>query len=98
MASKLQIRLKQEATERVAALAEEVPGDRCVGCGTSVDLHAVSFTWRKQVGTSDTHHVRVEHVSTHSVCAQCLQELRARRRMWFAARYAGGIGLGAAIC
>jgi hypothetical protein len=95
-------KLQSEATARAADLAARFPQSRCIACaapaGNSVTLRPTEFHWRKQVGRSEHHHVRVTHVSTHPLCPACLAQLRHRRRRFWPLRYAGGVTLAAACC
>jgi hypothetical protein len=96
----LKQRLEAEAAVRSEQLASRFPSARCISCGTAGvgELQPTEFHWRKQVGRSAEHHVRIEHASSHLLCDSCLDELRRRRRWFWPIRYAGGIGLAAALC
>jgi len=96
----LKDRLHEEAASRGEQLRSRFEPGRCIGCGSTGanDLRPAEFQWRKQVGRSANHHVRIEHASTHLLCNTCLTGLRSRRRWFWPIRYAGGFGLAAALC
>jgi hypothetical protein len=96
----LRERLQAEAQTRAQQLASRGSPTLCIACGTTGPgaLLAAAFRWRKQVGRSAEHHVRVEHVSVHPICPACLADVRRRRRTFWLLRYLGGFALAAGLC
>ena len=96
----LRQRLEAEAQARSAQLALRSSTTHCVFCSTTSvgKLRLTQFVWRKQVGRSADHHVRIEHISMHLLCEHCLKEIVRRRKWFWPIRYAGGVGLAGGLC